>query len=360
MARTLIICPTHDHADALLMSIGSVRAQHDTDWRMVVICDGSPDRTTEILEHFAQQDPRITYVRHDKGERFGEAYRDPVIREASEAFVCHLSDDDIWTAGHLGNMTAMLEQADFAVQSPLLLDHSGAASWFVCNHGTRRKRHIPPSGLNNVAYRRDAYLRLEKGWMPAPPKAPSDVYMWNKFLARDDVSVACSARPSVLKLPSSAERRGFSATFRAAELAPWLARVNAPGVFEAVLKSASVMELVSRSLPVHKAQLAVSFKAAMRRCGMLIVDEKAPGNIAVDGAPMEIPMTRDQRAEAELAFLAVKAGAPEAQDSDRRAFADAAMDRPATARRISHAIGNVAQNMSRRVKEQLAALEAQA
>ena len=70
MARTLILCPTHDHADALMMSIASVRAQTETDWRMVVICDGAPARTVEILQAIEADDPRI-----DKGECV-ECYED--------------------------------------------------------------------------------------------------------------------------------------------------------------------------------------------------------------------------------------------------------------------------------------------
>ncbi len=322
MARTLIICPTHDHADALFMSIASVRAQRDTDWRMVVICDGSPERTFQILEQVAAHDPRITYERHRKGERFGEAYRDPIIRNAAEPFVCHLSDDDIWSADHLDAMTAMLQRADFAVEAPLCVFPNGATTWSLCNHGTARRQFIPPAGLNNVGYRREAYLRLEEGWTPAPADGPSDVFMWNKFLKGEDIHVACHSRPTVLKLPSKAgERKGYNPELRAAELGPWLARVNQPGTIASLLKNANLVELVCRTFAAHEVQHASDFADAMARSGLRIVDEDAAANIAVDGELMDAPMTLDQRRDAHLVYLTIKAGSEQATEADRRAFA---------------------------------------
>ncbi|MGB3470289.1 MAG: glycosyltransferase family 2 protein [Erythrobacter sp.] len=98
---TLIICPTFDHADTLLMATASVRAQTRKDWQMVVICDGSPDRTREVMEAICRQDNRISYVWKPKGERYGETYRDAVIRQVDSAYVCHLGDDDLWLPNHL-------------------------------------------------------------------------------------------------------------------------------------------------------------------------------------------------------------------------------------------------------------------
>ena len=62
-----------------------------------------------IAHELGQLDERIGHVVHPKGERYGEAWRDAVIREASEPFVCHLGDDDLWLPHHLASMTALLE-----------------------------------------------------------------------------------------------------------------------------------------------------------------------------------------------------------------------------------------------------------
>ncbi|MEO0913162.1 MAG: glycosyltransferase family A protein, partial [Pseudomonadota bacterium] len=187
MPGNLILCPTFDHSDSLFMSIASVRAQTVEAWRMVVICDGVPPRTIEVLEAICGDDPRITYVSHSKGERYGEAYRDAVIREASEDFIFHLSDDDIWSAVHLERMRALLEEADWGYQSELGVQLAGGSAWTPHNLGTEAMRRawgrhrFTTGGLNNVAYRRRAYLSLKEGWVPAPAHLPSDCFMWAKF-----------------------------------------------------------------------------------------------------------------------------------------------------------------------------------
>src|SRR5262245_33361572 len=116
MAKVLILCPTFDHADALFASIASVRAQSFTEWQMTVIGDCAPERTRQSVGTMMAQDSRISARWHPKSVRYGEIYRDPVIRDSSAEFVCHLSDDDSWTPGHLSQMIALLEQAGWANQ----------------------------------------------------------------------------------------------------------------------------------------------------------------------------------------------------------------------------------------------------
>src|SRR5688572_17573763 len=111
MAKVLILCPTFDHVDTLFASIASVRAQAFTDWEMTVIGDGAPERSVQIVSALAADEPRIKSCWHPKSVRYGEIYRDQVIRGSTAEFVCHLSDDDIWTPAHLAQMIALLERA---------------------------------------------------------------------------------------------------------------------------------------------------------------------------------------------------------------------------------------------------------
>lgn len=235
MARTLILCPTFDHADTLLASISSVRAQTDSDWELVVICDGSPPRTFEILEAFTRADPRIRYVSHPKSPRTGEAYRDSVIRASDAEFVLHLGDDDVWSPRHIEAMLGLLAGADWAHQATLAVTTAGQFSWNFANIQTLREQRawstgrIDARGLNSVGYRRSAYMRLPKGWETTPAGQPTDVTMWTKFLAFSDLRVASSAQSTWLKLPGSAARLSAAPTERAVEGGLYLARVSEPG-----------------------------------------------------------------------------------------------------------------------------------
>ncbi len=73
MADVLILCPTFDHAETLLASTASVRAQKFRDWELVVIGDGAPERTAEIMAAIGLADRRIRYEQHPKSARFGYA-----------------------------------------------------------------------------------------------------------------------------------------------------------------------------------------------------------------------------------------------------------------------------------------------
>src|SRR5436190_15123271 len=44
----------------------------------------------------------------------GESHRDGVLRQARGRIVCYQADDDLWLPGHLQDMQAALEDADFA------------------------------------------------------------------------------------------------------------------------------------------------------------------------------------------------------------------------------------------------------
>ncbi len=45
------------------------------DWEIIVVDDGSADRTAEIVQRFGSQEPRVRVVRHDRNRGYGAALR---------------------------------------------------------------------------------------------------------------------------------------------------------------------------------------------------------------------------------------------------------------------------------------------
>ena len=315
MAKVLILCPTFDHADTLYASIASVRAQNFTEWEMAVIGDGAPDRTFHILDAMMAEDSRIKAYRHPKSERYGEIYRDPVIRDSNAEFICHLSDDDIWTPDHLDQMITLLEHAEWANQAPLRIFIEGGAEWWPINHGTPalRKtitRHFPLSaGINYVAYRRDAYLRLPEGWTCAPWEAgTSDVYMWAKFFQDPNLMVASSAVTSAIKFPSSVgARKQRSPEQRMAEITPWLAKAAKPGLADGLRRSGSIRERMIQLFSVHGAGLCNTLDEAFEVAGFSPATQGTKPLPALNGELMILPLTEAQRLEAFSAWEQVRA-----------------------------------------------------
>ena len=315
MPKVLILCPTFDHADTLYASISSVRAQHFTDWEMAVIGDGAPDRTFQILKPITYEDSRIKVYRHPKSERNGEIYRDPVIRESNAEFVCHLSDDDIWTPDHLDLMIELLEHAEWANQAPLRMFTNGESEWWPVNHGTPtiRKnitRRIAPSvGINYATYRRDAYLRLPEGWTCAPRDAgPTDMYMWAKFFQNPDLEVASSAVTSAIKFPSNTqERKHRTPEQRMAEIAPWLAKAAQPGLSGRLCRNGSVQGRMFDLFSKHGAGTCQTLEEAFEVIGFLPASPDTKPEPALNGEPMIVPLTEAQRFEALTAWQKVRA-----------------------------------------------------
>lgn len=58
-----ILLPVHNGAPFLAKSIASIQAQTETSWRLLVLDDGSTDRSAAIAKNFAARDSRIRLVR---------------------------------------------------------------------------------------------------------------------------------------------------------------------------------------------------------------------------------------------------------------------------------------------------------
>lgn len=309
MATVLILCPTFDHAETLYASTASVRAQRFHDWEMVVLGDGAPNRTAEIMAEISATDHRIRYEAHPKSERFGEPYRDPVIRQSDAEFVLQLGDDDLWAPDHIDCMLDLLQEAEWANQAPLRVAPDDSAEWWPVNHGTAHMRSsivrgVPVSaGPNFVAYRREAYLRLPEGWTCAPPTGPSDAFMWGKFFRLTSLNVASTAATTAVKFPSHvAGREKLTAEQRLAELQPWLRQISKPGFVRNLCAEASIHSRLLALFKIHGVSGANSSTEALQMCGFqpTAIDE-AP-RPARNGEAMTLPLSSRQQQEAERAW----------------------------------------------------------
>ncbi|MEC7764800.1 MAG: glycosyltransferase family A protein [Pseudomonadota bacterium] len=302
MARTLIICPTHDHADTLFAAIASVRVQSDPDWELVVIGDGAPARTTEVMEAITSQDHRIRYEPHEKGPRLGEVYRDSVVRGTDSEFLCHLGDDDLWSEHHLASMTRMLDHADWAMQGTLQLMPDGKLRYRFANHAHPKVRAqaqqafrpMLDGGINNVALRRSAYVTPGLGWETSVEGLGSDQFMWRKYLSHPDIRIAASADVTSLKFRTARERERMPPAFRLAEMTPLLAEINRAGEMSRMRAEADIVEPLFRHFYLTEAGHADTFEAGCSAAGLRPVPMGALPLTAVNGSIMDVPLTPAQ------------------------------------------------------------------
>lgn len=85
---------TYNRAPYLKQAIDSVCTQSYKNWQLIVIDDGSTDKTPTLMEHF--NDPRIMYVRHEENAGL-HARRVESLTHATGEYVAVLDSDDYWS-----------------------------------------------------------------------------------------------------------------------------------------------------------------------------------------------------------------------------------------------------------------------
>ena len=243
MPAFTVLVPTHDHVDTLAFSLESILRQSRQDFEVLVVGDGAPARTAEVVGAIAMRDPRVHYLPYPKGERHGESYRHDALRQAGGRVVCYLADDDLWFPDHLDRMEALLERADLAHVMSIAVTPDGQTSTGIFNaasdpHALERMRHARDGfGLSSGGHTMAAYRRLPHGWRPAPRSIASDSYFWLQFLEQTWCRYVSYKWPSVLHF-SSLQRADWATERRGAELERWLAKLGDLSARERILREA--------------------------------------------------------------------------------------------------------------------------
>ena len=103
-----IITPCYNGEKYLAETIESVLSQTYPDWEMLIVDDGSSDRSAEIAQRYADADPRVIVMRQrNKGSA---AARNKGIRYARGQYIALLDADDLWDARFLEKQIAFLRE----------------------------------------------------------------------------------------------------------------------------------------------------------------------------------------------------------------------------------------------------------
>lgn len=87
-----VVIPTYSHREYVLQAVNSVRSQTFTDYEIIVVNDGSPDDTDELLRPLVRSGEITTYISQENAGQ--GAARNRGISEARGEFVVLLDDDD--------------------------------------------------------------------------------------------------------------------------------------------------------------------------------------------------------------------------------------------------------------------------
>jgi len=90
-------------------AIESVQAQTYTNWELIVVDDASTDRTPEIVQEYAERDPRIRLLRNTENQGPAPS-RNRAIRESRGEFIAVLDSNDIALPNRLEVTVPVMQQ----------------------------------------------------------------------------------------------------------------------------------------------------------------------------------------------------------------------------------------------------------
>jgi len=103
-----IVLPTYNGATYLAQSIESCLAQTYTNWELIIVDDGSTDKTPEVIEEYLKSDDRIRSIRHSRNCKLPKALNTGFAAATGEYFGW-IAGDDCYESLALSTMTEYLE-----------------------------------------------------------------------------------------------------------------------------------------------------------------------------------------------------------------------------------------------------------
>jgi glycosyltransferase involved in cell wall biosynthesis len=105
MPRVSVIIPTYNRKAFVLEAVESVLAQTYGDYELIVVDDGSPDNTGEVLKRYGE---RLRYVYQT--QQGVSAARNRGFELAQGEFIAFLDSDDLWLPQKLALQVAFMDQ----------------------------------------------------------------------------------------------------------------------------------------------------------------------------------------------------------------------------------------------------------
>jgi len=129
MGLVSVIMASYNAANTINASLESIIAQTYTNWELIIVNDGSTDKTIEIVQQYVMNDSRIVLINFSTNKGVATA-RNVALKSAKGAFIAFCDADDIW-------LPLKLE-----IQLPLLRKYAIVCSNYLQFNETIRKTII--------------------------------------------------------------------------------------------------------------------------------------------------------------------------------------------------------------------------
>lgn len=109
MVKISVVISTYNRADVLPRAIESVLKQTFSDFELIIIDDGSTDRTREIVENFERKDNRVRYI-YQENSGGPSSPKNTGIKNAQGEYIAILDSDDEWMPEKLAKQMALFNE----------------------------------------------------------------------------------------------------------------------------------------------------------------------------------------------------------------------------------------------------------
>src|SRR4030043_1300408 len=106
MPKVSVIIPTYNRLPRLKEAVQSVLTQDFEDFELIVVDDGSTDRTSEEMKQYGG---RVKVIEHTEN-RGVSAARNRGILQAKAKYIAFLDSDDLWVKGKLKAQVTFMEE----------------------------------------------------------------------------------------------------------------------------------------------------------------------------------------------------------------------------------------------------------
>ncbi|UTW56985.1 glycosyltransferase [Kordiimonas sp. SCSIO 12603] len=270
-----VVIPTYTNCETIVWAIRSVQEQTLQDFEILVVGDGAPKKTSEIMAQECANDKRITFFENSKGEGNGELHRHHALLKAKGKYVAYLGDDDLWHKSHLETVKLHLHEVDFLNTVHLCLYPNDKLIAFQGNlndaalRSAMMKNKYNFFGPTTAAHTMEAYSKLPSGWSPKPQGMWSDLHMWRQWFGQSDVRFKTVPEITTMHLDSSV--RGTPTIERALESQKWLEKLRNDDEFKAIKAKALENLLLDTD---KKRYAAFQFRDQLSKMGLMALQGK--------------------------------------------------------------------------------------
>lgn len=170
-AKVSIIMPVYGVEEYVGGAIESIQKQTFTDWEMFAVDDGTPDKSGEICDQYAKDDPRIHVIHKENGG--APSARNVAIDIAQGKYFYFMDSDDYAEPTMLEDMVKAAEENDAQLV---------VSGYYIDTYYTDTEKYTQEQATDAVVYptqrafREDAYRLFDLNLLYTP---------WNKLYSGD-------------------------------------------------------------------------------------------------------------------------------------------------------------------------------